>query len=96
MAEELTKMQKFKSWCKDHSEELTLTGVFGAFVALIVTATVFESKDQNRRIEAYNKWAKDQNNWLNEQQNAGNNVYQTLDGRYLVVPQDAPQETVIR
>jgi hypothetical protein len=93
---EQTKMQKFKSWCSDHSEEITLVTVFGGLIAGVVALVIVDTKDQNRRIEEYNAWAKDTNNWLNEQQNSGNAVYQLADSRYLVVPQDAKRELVIK
>ena len=93
---EPTKMQKFKKWCSDHSEEIALVTLFSGLAAGVVALVAVDVKDQNRRIKEYNAWAKDTNNWLNEQQNSGNAVYLLADSRYLVVPQDSKRELVIK
>jgi hypothetical protein len=94
--DELSKMQKFKKWCKDHTEEIAYTSVFGGALTGVIALIVVDYKDQKRRIESYNAWVHDTNNWLNEQQNDGKSVFQITDGRYLVIPSETQRELVIK
>jgi len=93
---EKTKMQKFKKWCSDNSDLLITGTVFTAMTAGLVALILADAKDQQKRLEAHNDWIKDTNNWLNEKQNDGNAVYQLVDERYLVIPNDTKRELVIR
>jgi len=90
------RMQKFKKWAHDHQDDIigasvVITAV-GGFVAFVVAAT----KHENRQIATRNQYVREMNTWLNDEQNSGNVVYPLIDGRYLVVPNTAPQETVIK
>lgn len=96
MPETKTRMQKFKKWVRRNSEPLIVLGSLGSIAGLTIWLSIAESKDQEKRVIAYNQWRAETNTWLNDQRNAGNSVFPLEDGRYLVVPSDAPVETVIR
>lgn len=96
MPETKTRKQKLKKWLKRNSEPLIVLGTFAGLTGVGIWLAILDSKDETKRIEAYNRHATEMNAWLNDQRNSGNGVYALDDGRYLVVPLDAPQETVIR
>jgi gas vesicle protein len=94
---EKTKKQKIKKWFTDNKENILvgtgITAVTGAYVWLVIAV----SKEQEKAIREYNEWAEETNQWLTEEHNSGNDVYQLADGRYLVVPsKDNPAQLVRR
>jgi type II secretory pathway component PulM len=88
--------QKFKEWASRNRDEILASTVFitvgGAFVALMVASV----KEQNRAIESWNAHVKEMNNWLNTEEENGNDVYELLDSSYLTVPKNSPVKRVIK
>lgn len=97
----MTKTEKLKKWTKEHREELVtgtvVTAIAGVYIGIVV-ATI---KDLNRQeaemnaaIEADNARQEAANVWIQDEFNAGNNVYAIGDYSYIVVPRTSEQKLV--
>lgn len=90
------KKQKIKKWIKIHQEEILYSTVFVSVTGAVIALGVAAVKEQNKAIEAYNTWATSVNNWLNEEEETGNDVYLLADQSFLTIPKDSPAKRVIK
>jgi hypothetical protein len=68
--------------------------VVGSFVGLFIFAAKQEQKElaeEQARLEAMEARQREFEDWITEEENNGNNVYELADGRYLTVPREAAQ-----
>lgn len=72
-------MNRFKKWIKDHPEESALTAIYGTVIALVVTAVVFDAKDEKKRMNVYN-------NWVQDEHSKGRSVFLNENGTAISVP----------
>jgi hypothetical protein len=99
----VTKMQKFKKWATDNQENIlvgsVMTAVVGAYAAVIVIAIKEQQKLDQEWADAVTADAEHREavmNWIIDEKNSGNNVYALDDNTYVVIPQDAPQQFVLK
>ena len=97
----MTKMQKFKSWVKENSENIVAGSVFILFGAGFVAVLVAAVKDENsRHAEETAAWNEiiaheaEVDATLVDEHNAGNFVYALMDGTYLAVPAGSSQKLI--
>lgn len=90
------KSTRVKQWMKEHSEELTAATIVVGFVGGCIALAIADQKQIEKQADAANRWIRETNEWVNEQNNARNRVYRLEDGRFLTVEENAKQETHIR
>lgn len=91
-----SRRERVKKWVREHKDELVATTFFSTIAGVYIVLVAKSYKDAAKEVEEYNQWVDGMNTWLNDERKSGNGVYRLDDGRYLVVPFDAPQETVIK
>lgn len=95
-----TKKHRFSTWVKDHADTIVpaacVTGIVVAYVGVVVAAVKYDNKIAAENADAYAKYAADITEWSNELINSGKSAYQLLDGRFLVLANDATREIVIK
>lgn len=96
-----TKMQKFKTWAKDYSEEIVLGTVATAVGAAYITYFVHIAKQANIQLAAENEewnarveYEMEIDKMLIDEHNSGKSIYALLDGTYLTVPNDADRKLI--
>lgn len=80
-----TKKQKIRNWVHRNRFNIAIATVYGGAAIATVYLTIVLSKQMEEEAEAAKEWLRNTIEWINEQQNAGNDVYQLADARFLVI-----------
>jgi Ni,Fe-hydrogenase III large subunit len=96
--EKMTKKEKFKKFVNDHSDVIAQVVVYTTIVvgsiAIIAKAASDQKEAVDAAIERRNSWVDSENEWLEEQDAAGKDIYLLHNLTYLLVPKDAEVELV--
>ena len=73
-----SKFARFKKWTVEHADVITAVTVFGGFATLVVGTIVYAEHEVRKT-----------NEYIREETNAGNNVYELASGSLISVPRTA-------
>ena len=98
-AQRRTKVQKTRDWVMFHAPELIVTSIvtvtLSGFAYLAYSKLKTEKSEADKFVEEWNAHADVMNDWIAEEQAAGNAIYALVEpDTYLVVPESAQAQFV--